>query len=1370
MAKSKKGQGKPEPPPRTSRPKRAKPARESVAPRLCPVVGMGASAGGLDAFQKFFDHMASDSGMAFVLVQHLDPRHETMMPELLAKHTAMPVEQVRDETPVEPDRVYVIPANATLTIDGGILRVRTPADTENRRTPIDALFRSLAEDQGGNAICILLSGSGTDGTLGLRAVKEHGGMTMAQSPESAVHDSIVRSAIGTGMVDYVLPPEKMSDKLAEYANYLRGLQSKHPQAIIEEAGSYLARICELLRQRTGHDFSRYKKTTLIRRIQRRMQVQQSDSVAAYVELLRKNPGEVEQLFRDLLIGVTHFFRDADAFEALAKAVIPRIISRAASGDVLRVWTPGCATGEEAYSVGILLREALAESKTYAKVQIFAGDIDDDALEFARHGRYPEGIADQVSPARLERFFDKEGHNYQVAKEIREMCIFSRHNVIRDPPFSRMDLIVCRNLLIYLEGELQHYLATLFHYALRPDGYLFLGPSESIAGAPDLFRVVDKKQRIFQRNETLNPPLLVLPNEKHGGNAPAVMVPAPAIRAAARPGLVQTLERILLESYSPAWVIVNRQGEAVYFSPRTGRFLEPPAGQPNVDVVSMARKSLRLDLRTALHKAMKTNEAVVHSDISIASNGEMQRINLVVRPVSELSDSGLFMIVFQELGPASKKEQVVAAGLEPPERSEQLTQQLESELRTTKEHLQATIEEVETSNEELQSSNEELQSSNEELQSTNEELQTSKEELQSVNEELETINVELTKKVEELDHANSDVTNLLQSTQIPTLFLDNDLRIKRFTQAAKDMFRLIDGDVGRALADIAARFGEGDLSVEAREVLRTLAPKERRVWLADGSGAYLMHVRPYRRVDNVIDGVVITFLDVTRLDRALEEQARLATIIESSHDAIVGRNFDGIVTSWNKAATSLFGYTEAEAVGASISLIVPDDLLEQLDQLHQRVKRCETIPPFETVRTHKDGRRIQVSATISPIKDLTGKVVAAASVFRDITELKAAQAVLEQEARRKDEFLAQLGHELRNPLAPLRNCLDILRQGDGSRGRKSLDIIDRQLAHLTSLVDQLMDISRIASGRLAVRRETIDLVEIVRMTVEDYQGPLEVAGLKLELRLPDRRLWVMGDAVRLSQIMNNLLSNATKFTDPGGVVTVALESESPAEMARITVRDTGIGMDAEFLSRLFEPRGGFAGGLARGREGLGLGLGLVKGLVGIHGGKVEASSSGPGRGSTFIVRLPVVKPGARRPRPARTPSAPARPKAAPHRILIVEDNADAAESTRLLLELAGHKVEVARDGPSGLRMVRSFKPQVVVCDLGLPGGMDGYMVASTLRKDPLTKSAYLIALTGYGREQDQELALKAGFDVHLTKPADPDSLRQLLAGIPHHREK
>ena len=1328
---------------------------------------MGASAGGLEAFQKFFAHTPAESGMAFVIAVHLDPRHDSLMPELLGRVTAMPAEQIRDDTRVEPNHIYVIPANAALTIEAGTLKVVKPAPPDGRRTPIDTLFRSLAEDQGANAVCILLSGSGTDGTLGLRAVKEHGGMTMAQSPESAHHDSIVRSAIATGMVDYVLPPDQLPAKLVDYAAHMRDLRdSARVESFAKDARLHLRSIWEVLRRKTGHDFSRYKQATVMRRIQRRMQVLQVESVADYVGRLRNDAKEAEHLFKDLLIGVTHFFRDPDAFDALAREVIPRLF-QAAGQEPIRVWIPGCATAEEPYSVAILLREAMRRLNVDRLVRIFAGDIDDAALELARQGRYPEGIAEHVSQERLDRFFVKHGSSYEVVKHIRDMCIFSQHSVIKDPPFSRLDLIVCRNLLIYLEPEPQRQLASLFHYALRPRGYLFLGSSESLDGPAHLFRTVDKKHRLFQRNETIvSPPLALLPPRLTAEETGAPRRSAqPGDAPLGQPARVQALERLLLENYAPAWVVIDRKGDAVYFSPRTGRYLEPAAGVPSSNLVDMARKGLRLELRAAVHNAVKTGKAVVHPNLRLKVDGEVQRLNLVVRPLSELepeAESSLFMVVFQELETTQSRDQAVA-GEHDPHAPDTLTLQLENELRTTRETLQATVEELETSNEELKSSNEELLSTNEELQSANEELQTSKEELQSLNEELETINEELGDKIEALGQANSDLDNLFHSTRVPTIFLDRELRIRKFTQATSEVLRVIDTDVGRPVLDVAARFPSAGLEADVHEVLRTLTPRVRRIRLEDGSSTYVMRIMPYRQRDNIIEGVVITFTDVTQLDQALEQRSRLAAIVESSQDAIVGTTLDGVVSTWNAAAHRMLGYSEAEAIGAHVTIIVPPERREEAARATERLKRGESIPPHETTRQSKDGQRIQVSVAISLARDAAEQLVVAYA-FRDITELTRGRESLREEARRKDAFLTSLSHELRNPLAPLRNCVEVLRHAASGTDAvpNTIEMMDRQVSQLTRQVDQLLDASRISSGRIELDRRSLDLTELIRRTAEDYRPTLESAGLELDVTLPGSAVWVRADAGRLSQVVANLLGNARKFTNSGGKITLALEPEARDGMAALSVRDTGIGMELELLGRLFTPFAHGPGHAAGTDAGLGLGLALVKGLIEAHQGTVHAWSDGPGRGSELTVRLPLEKGHAIAPKE----SLPVpEPTASPRRILILEDNPDTAASMKLMLEMAGHQAETVSDGRAALAKAAEFQPDALLCDIGLPGEMDGYAVAGAFRRDPALESTYLIALTGYGRPEDKEQARRFGFNLHLTKPANPMTLKRLLARIP-----
>jgi two-component system CheB/CheR fusion protein len=1467
-------------------------AGEEPEKRPCPVVGMGASAGGLEAFQAFFERIPANTDMAFVIVQHLDPQHDTLMPELLARHTAMPVRLVTRDTPLARNEIYVLPPNATLTIDDCTLRLSRPDRTRGRRSPIDSFLRSLAEDQGDDAIGIVLSGTGTDGALGLKAIREHGGLTLVQAPASARYDSMPRAAIVSGVADHVLPVEEMPATLVEHVRSLKALRGgKGIEGLRDEVEGLLGRISVLLRNKTGHDFSRYKRSTLVRRIRRRMSERQAGSATEYLETLQRDTREIDQLFRDMLIGVTDFFRDPEAFASLARKVVPKLFETKEAESQVRVWVPGCATGEEAYSLAILLREHALRLPEPPNILVFATDIDAQALEAARQAWYPERIAEQVSPERLERFFVRHGNLYQVSKEIREICLFSSHNVITDPPFSRLDLVSCRNLLIYLESDLQKKLIPLFHYALRSGGFLFLGPSESVAAWPDLFRTIDKRHRIYLcKDVVLRPPVsFPLTDRFRFVPRPFSESPPPGFGERGEQGVARAFERVLLESYSPACVLVNERGEVLYFSPRTGKYLEPPGGTPTLRVLELARQGLRLDLRTALHKAVTGRASVTHEDVAFEADGTLHRVDLTVRPMFELGeDAGLFMIVFED------RERPVsgvsgpdpAEGREVPAEAAGVIHRLEGELRITKDHLHATLEELESSNEELVSSNEELLSINEELQSANEELQTSKEELQSVNEELETINTELKKKIEELDRVNSDLVNLFQSTRIATLFVDRELRIKKFNPAATEVFRLIEGDVGRSIADIAPRFAAADLLPDIRAVLRTLTVRERQVRLTDEDAWYILRILPYRTLDNVIDGVVLTFVDITELRLAQEQRDRLARIVESSQDAILSKTLDGLVTSWNVGAERMYGYTTREMIGHPVEVLAPPERRAELVPIFERLRRGLQIEPFETVRVRKDGLRLHVILTISPVFDSDGRVVGASAIARDITERKQAeeelrlseeryrllvqaltsvvwsadaegrfaerqtaweeytgqpwgehggwgwaQAVhpedrerikslwaqsvarktpyrgegrvwhaetasyrhfvaravpllemdgsvrewvgtvndvedrkqaenaLRETARHKDEFLAMLGHELRNPLAPIRNCLHVLSMPNvnEAQARLALATLDRQVVDQAREVDDLLDVSRISQGKILLRKERLDLAELVRSTVEDHRGALTAAGLSLDVELQPEPLWVSGDPTRLSQSLGNVLHNALKFTDRGGSVHVRVSAE-PEGTAVVAVRDTGVGIDLEVLGRLFEPFSQAPPGIDRSRGGLGLGLALVRRLVELHGGTVEASSGGSGRGAEIRLRLPVVEA------PAESAEDEVEPRPGqPRRCLIIEDSVDAAESMALLLQLKGHEVEVAHDGQEGLEKACLFRPHVVLCDIGLPGALDGYAVARAFRDDPGLRSVRLIALTGYGQEEDQRRAREAGFDVHLTKPADPEILQRLLAG-------
>ena len=839
------------------------------------VVGMGCSAGGLEAFGQFFAHMPTDSGIAFVLVSHLDPTHKGMMPELIQRFTRMQVFQAEDGMKVRPDCVYVIPPNRDMSILHGTLQLLEPSAPRGLRLPIDFFFRRLAEDQEERAVAIVLSGMGTDGTLGIKAIKEKLGMVMAEDPASAKYDGMPRSAIDTGLVDYIGLVKDLPAKLLDYARHSSTLLKQKP-AVEEKHANAIQKITILLRDQTGHDFSFYKKNTLVRRIERRMGVHKIAGIDVYIRYLRESPQEIELLFKELLIGVTSFFRDREAFEALKEKAVPQMLKDRAKGNVLRVWAPGCSTGEEAYSIAIILQECLEKVKQRGvfKIQIFATDINKDAIYKARQGVYASNIVADVSPERLQRFFVKEDNGYRLRKEIREMVVFAPQNIVMDPPFTKLDLISCRNIMIYMTAELQKKLLPLLHYALNPGGLLFLGASETIGSLTDLFSPVDTKWKIFRRKESASARMgmveLSVSPLFHGEDKSQH---APKMQKSMENAISDMAQRILSEHFTPPAVVVNEKGDIVYISGRTGKYLEPAAGKTNVNIFAMAREGLRIELEVAIRRAIAQGKAVVMKGLSVRTNGDCQVIDLTVKPFSEGEGmKGLLMVVFEDVGAPSKRAASGKAKTGSVSSQSRLYKELEKELAFTRERLQTTSEEMETSKEELKSSNEELQSTNEELQSTNEELTTSKEELQSMNEELVTVNTELQTKIDELAGANNDMQNLLNNIEIATIFLDNDLNVRRFTPQATKIVNLISSDLGRPITHIVSNLKYEALVDDINTVIQTLIFKEAQVQTGDGCW-YLMRIMPYRTLDNIIGGVVVTFTEITsvkRLEASLRE--------------------------------------------------------------------------------------------------------------------------------------------------------------------------------------------------------------------------------------------------------------------------------------------------------------------------------------------------------------------------------------------------------------------------------------------------------------------------------------------------------------------
>ena len=1104
-----------------------------TAPRLAPgadavirlVVGLGASAGGLDAFKSFFASMPPRSGMAFVLVQHLDPHHKSLLVELLAKHTAMPVLQAEDGMAAVADHVFIIPPNAVLTIEDGVLRVATPAPPREHRKPIDMFFLSLAEDQGEKSVCVILSGSGSDGSLGVKAVKEHGGLTLAQAgfDETALL-GMPSSAAATGLVDEVLPVEQMPARLLAYQRHLGSVgDRKAPDGTRHDAAEHLTKICALLRARLGHDFSEYKENTLIRRIQRRMQVLQIDSVPDYIDRLRKEPNQLDLLFHDLLIGVTQFFRDPDSFAALENEVMPKLFAGKRSDDQVRIWVPGCATGEEAYSIAILAKEAMIELEVAPRVQIFATDLDEHAVSVARHGRYRKGLSG-VSSERLNRWFAEEGDDYCVIKDIREMCVYSTHNLARHPPFSKLDLISCRNLLIYLNIPLQNRLVRTFHYALRSGGYLFLGGSEGVARHGELFTTVDKKHRLYQRRDDVErsfPGGLL-------GTAPEQPNPAVGQSAWIVGSDVDQRARHVLEKHAPAYVVINRQHEVLRFSGRTGHYIEHSSGAASLSLFAILRKDLLSTVRAAVQEAIATQHPVVREDVVVVFDGGSKIVKLIVEPIAEAAGTELYVVAFQDQGFGSRKK--ASAGSVETEGARAAA--VEKELRATRVQLQSTIDDLETANEELKSANEEYQSVNEEFQSANEELESSKEELQSINEELHTINGELIAKNDALAGANSDIKNLLDSTQIATLFLDQDLRIRNFTPAISEIFHVRAGDRGRPITEIVTHLSYPDLKRDVKKVLRSLSMVEHEVSVAEGGVTFLMRIRPYRTVSDVIAGVVITFVDISERKRHEEERARLAAIVDSSDDAIISSDIDGTILTWNSGARRLFGYTADEILGKRIAALHPPDLPDEASAILARIRRGERIEHYDTVRRRKDGSTVEVSLTVSPVKSVDGTIVGASKIAQDITERRHGDTL---RVLMRDE----LNHRVKNTLATVQSIAAQSFKGVDSQSRETFDA-------------RLVALSRTHDMLARENWESASLRDLLLQEIEPYRsdegGRFVVEGLDFALR-PKA-------ALALGLAFHELATNAAKYgalSKPGGRVRVTWDVVSRSEPSALRLK-------------------------------------------------------------------------------------------------------------------------------------------------------------------------------------------------------------------------
>lgn len=1333
-----------------------------------PVVGIGASAGGFTAIEQLLESLPLNIGMAFVVVMHLAPEHPSIADAIIQRSTRMPVRVVSEDLPVEPDHVYVIPPGRSLSMSDGYLKLGRLERTSSRHFAIDQFFRSLAEVHRERSVAIVLSGSGADGSQGLKRVKERGGVTLVQSPADAEYDSMPLNAIADGGADFVLPVADMAQKLVDLWANACHIELPRPPADLQVDPSptreveYVAEeamlaIMELLRERTNHDFTCYKRATVLRRLERRMQVTRQPTVPAYAAFLNANPQETALLLQDMLISVTNFFRDRMAFDALERAVVADLFEDRSPVERVRAWVAGCATGEEAYSVAMLLLEHATSAGAMTGVQVFATDIDERALATARIGVYADSIATDVPPVRLRQFFERQLGQYFVSRTLRERVTFSKHNLLRDPPFSRLDLVCCRNLLIYLDRAAQRQLLETFHFALRPGGLLFLGSAETADAAPDHFAIVDRKHRIYRASAgpmTRRAPAAL-------GEALSFLRPDNAAPATVRKELLEDIRQQFAAEGEPAVAVVDPQLKVTYMSEQATRFFRLHSGELSAQLLHLVLPELRLALRAALAHTEQQGEAVQARRVRLARGDQRVAVQMTVRPVRQVRHAqaakGWMVVRFEETALASGDDALSEADI---------AVEAERDLFSLHEQLSAAIGESDSSSQALRASNEELQSVNEELRSTTEELETSKEELQSLNEELTTVNHDLKLHLETSAKAHDDLQNFLMASEIATIFIDRDMRIQRFTPRAAGIFNLIATDMTRPLFDITHRLDYPQLEADAREAFELLRPIEREVSSNDGRW-YLARVLPYRSASDRdrIEGLVLNFIDVTvrhQTELTMRDgEERLRLLFDSSADyVIIMLDPQGRITRWNTGAERALGFTQADALGQPCSIIfTPEDRVAGVPEDEQRRARQDGRAEDERWHVRKDGTRVYFSGVLVPLA--TGAEKGFAKIARDLTQARLAEqqrdellaneqslrAQLQQANALKDEFLAVMSHELKNPLNLIALNAQMLafhpEAGSGPLAGIA-KTIGESVKSQAQLIDDLLDLSRAQTGKLSLSFEDLQCDELVERIVAAVQPDARAREVTLNLRVETGSYLLQADPVRIEQIIWNLVSNALKFTPAGGVVDVGLGKDASSRMV-LTVADTGEGIRAEYLPVIFEMfQQAGARATTRGKGGLGIGLNIVKRLVEAHGGEVGVASEGVGRGTTFTVVLPCKV--SRAPR-GRAEGRPVELQGL--RILVVEDDEDALGMFGRLLGSAGAIVTTAASSQQALACAAPDRFDLIVSDIAMPG-MDGYTLLAHLRENGL-RDVPAIALTGFARTDDRKRALAAGFDEHLGKP-------------------
>ncbi|TMA11325.1 MAG: response regulator [Deltaproteobacteria bacterium] len=1293
------------------------------------VVGIGASAGGIDAFRSLLGALPADTGMAYVVVQHLSPDHPSFLAQTLARFTSMPVLEIQDGTRLVPDHVYVLPSNAEVLLSRGTLRLVPRPPSPGGRLPIDALFLSLARELRSRAIGVVLSGTGEDGTAGLKEIKAEGGLTFAQTSASAHFTGMPESASAAGVVDRVLPPDQIAAELTRLG--------RHPYMVDRPAAGEqtaddpdaIARILSLVHRHSGVDFSAYRPSTVSRRIARRMALHRIPTASEYADFAGKDPAEPRALSQDLLIHVTGFFRDPEVFEGLQRVVFPALTGNKREGPI-RIWVPGCSTGEEVYSLAISLLEYFGESFLQgSEFQIFGSDLSQRAVECARAGLYPEAALRDLGEDRLERFFHRAGEERRIAKGIRDRCVFVVHDLARNPPFAKLDLISCRNVLIYFGAELHQRLVPMFHYCLNRGGFLLLGRSENLAGFAELFQAVDLEHRIFSRVGDGRHVRFPLALAKHAENPTAMFsaghqLSRPAAQAQ------RHADHVLLGRFAPPGVVVNERLDVVHFRGRTGDFLEQPPGQPQTNLLKMAGGGLLVELQRALSEAKERGVAVRAEAVQIVRGDQNLTIAIEVIPLLADREAGdrYFLVIFHDpRSPAPRAPELPESELAGEAR------RLREELAATKQYLESMVEQHQIADDDFATVNEELIAANEELQSTNEELESAKEELQSANEELTTLNDELRSRNAELDRLANDLSNILAAVDVPVVIVDSQRRVRRFTPDTRSLVNLIPSDAGRPIDNIKFNVDVSDVDGRIADVMQSGKPREWEVRNSTGRW-FRMHIRAYTSADHRLDGAILSFVDIDTLKHTVQDANRTVDIGDDLF-ALAGDAWDG------------------EAVRRAVENVLAGQAPPRPFEIQLRNAAEEERTFAVTARgvTWPGGKK----AALLAFEDLTEQ--------RRLEEERTARAVAEASNRTKDLFLATLSHELRTPLTTILMQAQVLRRAGPTvpRVEHASAVIERAVTLQKRLIDDLLDVSRIVTGKLRLDQHVVDLGEIVQGAVEEARPSAEMKAVTIETTIASGLTPVYADAARMQQVVSNLLTNAIKFTARSGTVSVTLDC-SAAE-ARITVRDTGMGVPREFIPHLFSRFSQADGSATRLHGGLGLGLAIVKHLVDLHGGTVGAESAGEGHGATFWVMVPLVETRAQAPTPSRATRAAA--DISGLRVLVLEDDEGTRESLAEILAVAGASVRAVATVKEGMHALSEFTPDVVLSDLAMPGE-DGFSFISRVRSLPPERGGRTpaAALSALASTEDRQHALDAGFQMHLPKPVDIDVLFLALARL------